>query len=176
MNNLSLDQINIIKTELSKDSASDFVRAVVLEYANQSLDSMNHLLTTITAICQCQLNAKQNRINRYCWAYETMLGHRLTSRIEQNKRKHVTSPLSFPTLLAGGIAHFPTLVDGYSYSPAEFAFINELRECIITKNGFDYTCPGDWVYVEQIADCAEWLRGFIRVHIDPTFEIPEEKK
>lgn len=168
---LSHEQLYFIEYVLKSENSDEFVRELVLRHSNQSLENMQSMLALIPSIANSQIEHKQQRINRYCRAYETLIGQRCIENMDKRKKGKKLPLLPFPVMLAGGVAHFPNVLCANG-SPAEVSFLTELVECIQAKQGFDYENPEDWNYITHIAECEDWLLKFIHTYIDSEFVRP----
>lgn len=61
---LNLEQYQIIKEQLSKETASEFVREIINSYAS-TVNKTSELLSYIPQLANKQLQMKQEKINQY---------------------------------------------------------------------------------------------------------------
>lgn len=169
---ISYEQRKIINEQLSTENALDFVKTMILCYC-QTASEVTELLEFIPKIAEKGLKDKQEKINQYCWATELLLGERHMYPIpkRKSKSKKAYNP-DFPTLLYVGKAHFPNgNCDGGSQ--AEKEFWHEFIDCLMRKQGFDYTDADNWKWIKTTANCEKWFLSVIRQNIDKDFVAPK---
>lgn len=165
---LDLEQYKIIKEQLSKDNASEFVKEMLALYANTT-DRTRELLSYIPQIADKQLQMKQDRINQYSLATDFIIADRYS-----HPGKYTKKDLhgKFCTLFFTCKAHF-VIGNADRGSIAGKAFFNEFVDMLKEKKEFDYTDKDDWKWVYSIADGADWLENVIKQNIDNEFIKPE---
>jgi hypothetical protein len=167
---LTSEQYQIIKEQLSKDNASDFVKELLIMYAN-SVEKTSELISYISLLADKQLQMKQDKIIRYSWATDLLIADRYS-----NPGKYVTKNDSrnrFCVLFYTCKAHF-SLGNAENDSIAGKAFFNEFVGMLVEKKEFDYTNPEDWKWIYTTAGGADWLESVIKQHIDKEFVKPKE--
>lgn len=169
---LSFEQIQIINEQLSKDNASEFVKAIILNYC-RTVSEVTELLELIPEIAMRGLKERQEKINHYAQATESLLLERSIYPIPERKSKSKkTYRPDFAILLYVGKAHFPSgNCDGGSQVEKEFW--REFIDCIKQKQGFDYTNKNDWEWIKFIVDCEMWFLSVIHQNIDTDFIAPK---
>ena len=172
---LTIEQENIIRQELSKSTADEFVRCLLDTYSND-LENLSQLLAFIPKLADKSLNIKQREINRYNWSTDLLLVERYDCPPRKRKvRKNSDYNPDFPTLLYTCIAHInPTTIDGQSI--AVKAFFEEFVDAVKNKRGFDYEDKGDWEWLVGIANGGELVTQVVRTYIDKDFVPPVCKK
>ena len=99
---LSIEQYRIVQEQLSKENASEFVKALINEYAN-TIEKTSELLSYIPKLAEKQLQMKQTSINQYSWATDLLIGDRYMHphKYKKNEKNH-----QFCVLLYTCKAHF----------------------------------------------------------------------
>lgn len=168
---LSIDQYKIIEEQLSSETASEFVKALINRYAN-SVDAIGELLSYIPKLAEKQLQIKQKRINQYSFGMDLLIAD---WNIHPGKYNKNDANNRFVMLFYTCKAHF---VNGNSehFSVSGKAFFEELIEILKAKKGFDYTSEKDWEWVYTTAGGADWLESVIRQNIDSEFVKPKNTK
>lgn len=168
---LSFEQIQIINEQLSKESASEFVKAMILQYC-QTVSEAAELLELIPEIAAKGLKEKQEKINHYAQATEVLLLERSKYPVPERKSKPQKAyNTDFSILLYVGKAHFP-YGNCDKRSQVDKEFWHEFIDCIKHKQGFDYTNADDWKWIKSIADCEKWFLSVIHQNIDKDFVMP----
>lgn len=172
---LSFEQERIIKEQLQKENAQDFVQSIILCYCKTPTEAAS-LLELIPKIVEKVIMSVQNKVYQYNWATLLLLAERHTfpipERVEKSKKRYEAD---FPTLLYVSKAHFPNgNCDGGSV--AERAFWNEFIQALVNKKGFDYNDPTDWEWIGGTDECGKWLLSVIHQNIDEGFKIPSSLK
>lgn len=172
---LTIEQENIIRQELSKSTADEFVRCLLDTYSNK-LENLSQLLSYIPKLADKSLNIKQREINRYNWSTDLLLVERYDCPPRKRKvRKNSDYNPDFPTLLYTCIAHInPDTIDGQSI--AVKAFFEEFVDALANKRGFDYNKDSDWKWLDEIANGSLLVTWTIRTYIDKDFVPPIYKK
>lgn len=165
---LSLEQYQIIKEQLSKETASEFVRAILISYAD-TVDKISELLNYIPQIADKQLQMKQEKINQYSWATDLIIADRYSHPGKYTKKD---SHGRFCTLFYTCRVHFP-LGNADNDSIAGKSFFNEFVDMLKEKKEFDYTNEDDWNWIYSTASGADWLEGVIKQNIDNEFVKPK---
>ena len=165
---LSLEQYQIIKEQLSKETASEFVRAIIISYAD-TVDKISKLLNYIPQIADKQLQMKQEKINQYSWATDLIIADRYSHPGKYTKKD---SHGRFCTLFYTCRVHFP-LGNADKDSIAGKSFFNEFVDMLKDKKEFDYTNEDDWNWIYSTAGGADWLEGVIKQNIDNEFVKPK---
>lgn len=172
---LDFKQIGIIKEELSKDTAKEFVTKIIIEYCSTT-QRMSDLLDLIPKIAERGIQERQEKINQYYWALELMIGERCRYPIpkRKSKSKKEYNP-DFSTLLYVARAYFPfgNCVNG---SKADKEFFEEFISTIKNKQGFDYENSEDWKWIAKTANCEEWFLNVIKQNIDEDFSLERIEK
>lgn len=167
---LNLEQYQIIKDQLSKETASEFVKQILVEYAD-TVAKTSELLSYIPQIADKQLQIKQEKIIQYSWATDLMIGDRYSHPGKYTKKD---SHGRFCTLFYTCKAHFsPGNADKDSI--AGKAFFDEFIDMLKEKKEFDYTCEDDWHWIYSTAGGADWLESVIKQNIDNEFVKPKDK-
>ena len=162
---LSLEQINIITKQISKENASEFVEVLIQMYANNDIERIGHLLSLIPDIAQEALKIKQKRIQEYSWATDLLLAERTHADIKRDNQTVII-------LLYVCKAHFPKgNCNGGSIADKEV--FNEFIELLRKKKDFNYEDEKDWAWVCNTADCRDWMLEVIKQNIDPDFVEPD---
>lgn len=167
---LSVEQIQIINTQLAENNASEFVNAVIMRYCT-SVSRIGELLELIPKIAEEGIKERQERINDYYFATELLIGERSRYPIPKRKAKSKKeyNP-DFPTLLYVAKAYFPNgNCDGGSQADRDF--FAEFIQTIKDKQGFDYENKDDWKWIENTANCRDWFLGVIIQNIDANFSL-----
>lgn len=172
---LTIEQENIIRQELSKSTAEEFVRCLLDTYSNK-LENLSQLLSYISKLADKSLNIKQREINRYNWSTGLLLAERYNCPPNKRKtRKNSDYNPDFPTLLYTCIAHInPATIDGQSI--AVKAFFDEFVDAIKNKRGFDYENEDEWEWLVGIANGGELVTQVVKTYIDKDFVPPACKK
>lgn len=168
---LSIEQYKIIEEQLSKESATEFVKTLISRYAN-SIENVGELLNYIPKLAEKQLKMKQVRINQYSWGMDLMIGDRYS---HPGKYTKGDTHGRFCTLLYTRKAHFINGNAEHS-SVAGKAFFNEFVEMLKDKKEFDYTDEKDWEWIYTSAGGADWLESVIKQNIDSEFVKPKNTK
>lgn len=168
---LSLEQYQIIKEQLSKETASEFVREIINSYAS-TVNKTSELLSYIPQLANKQLQMKQEKINQYSWATDILIADRYSHPGKYTK-KDIRE--RFCTLFYTCKAHFST-GNADRHSIAEKSFFNEFIDMLKEKKEFDYTNENDWEWIYSIAGGADWLESVIKQNIDNDFVKPKDKQ
>ena len=104
---LDFEQIKIIKEQIAKENADEFVQKLILAYCTNT-SRMTELLELIPKIAEKGIKERQERINDYYFGMQLLLGERCRYPIPQrkSKAKKEYNP-NFPTLLYVAKAYFP---------------------------------------------------------------------
>lgn len=166
---LTIEQTKIIEKH---SKSPEFVKAVIREYARDSINNIHDLLSFIPGLADMLLYTKHREVERYSLATDMMLAERYNNPIKDRKtRKGARVSEKFPNLFYTCRAHFPKgTADGMG--EANKAFFNEFIDYLKNKRGFDYNNSDDWKWVAVVAGCGEWLANVIKTNIDATFEPP----
>lgn len=167
---LSLEQYKIIKEQLSKETASEFVKEIILTYAD-TVNKTSELLNYIPQLASKQLQFKQDKIIQYSFATDCMIADRYSHPGKYTKKD---SHGRFCTLFYTCKAHFP-LGNSDKYSIAGKAFFNEFVDMLKDKKEFNYTDEDDWIWIYTTAGGADWLENVIKQNIDNEFVKPKDK-
>lgn len=167
---LSYEQHQIIKEQLSKETASEFVKVMLNEYAN-TVDKTSELLGYIPKIAEKQLQMKQEKITQYSCATDLMIGDRYSHPGKYTKND---AHGRFCVLFYTCQVHFP-FGNAEKDSIAGKAFFDEFVDMLKTKMAFDYTKYEDWEWVYSIAGGADWLENVIKQNIETDFVKPKDK-
>ena len=167
---LSPEQIQIINKELSKETASEFVRMLLFTYAN-TVDKAGELLEYIPKIANKQLQMKQEQVSRYSLAMDLMIADRHS---HPGKYKENDSNGRFCTLFYTCKAHFLN-GNAENDSIAGKSFFNEFIEMLKIKKEFNYMDVSDWDWIYSTAGGADWLESVIKQNIDTGFVKPKDK-
>lgn len=172
---LSAEQKNIIREELLKSTADEFVRCLLDTYSNE-LENLSQLLSYIPKLADKSLNIKQREINRYNWSTDLLLGERYNYPMSKRKaRKNSDNNPTFPTLLYTCLSHInPNTLGGQSI--AVKAFFDEFVDALKNKRGFDYEKESEWDWLDKIANGGELVTNVVRTYIDKNFVPPVCKK
>ena len=105
---LSLEQYQIIKNELTKETAKEFVKTLLDMYAN-NVENVSDLLSYIPQLAEKQLAIKQTVINQYSWSTDLLISDRHLhphkyKKNEGNNRSIVIYSTNFQAL-----SHIPVL-------------------------------------------------------------------
>lgn len=165
---LSLEQYQIIKNELTKETAKEFVKTLLDMYAN-NVENVSDLLSYIPQLAEKQLAIKQTVINQYSWSTDLLISDR---HLHPHKYKKNEVNNQFCTLLYTCKAHFKS-GNTNGRSKACETFFNEFIEVLKEKKEFDYTNKEDWEWMYTSAGCADWLEKVIQQNIDSEFIKPE---
>lgn len=168
---LSLEQYQIIKEQLSKETASEFVREIINSYAS-TVNKTSELLSYIPQLANKQLQMKQEKINQYSWAMDILIADRYSHPGKYTKKD---TRERFCTLFYTCKAHFST-GNADRHSIAEKSFFNEFIDMLKEKKEFDYTNENDWDWIYSIAGGADWLESVIKQNIDDDFVKPKDKQ
>lgn len=168
---LNLEQYQIIKEQLSKETASEFVRTMLMLYTD-TVDKTSELLNYIPQIADKQLRMKQEKINQYSWATDLIIGDRYS---HPGKYTKTDSNGRFCTLFYTCKVHFP-LGNADKDSIAGKAFFNEFVDMLKEKKAFNYSDENDWDWIYSTAGGADWLESVINQNIDNTFVKPKNRK
>lgn len=166
---LSLEQYQIIEDQLSKETAKEFVKTLVWQYANTE-DNISDLLQYIPKLAERQLQIKQKRINQYSWATDLLIGDRYNNPRTYKKSRENGR---FCMLLYVCQAHFKN-GNAKHDSISGKAFFDELIQMLKDKKVFDYTKTKDWDWVYTVAMCPDWLESVIQQNIDEKFIQPKK--
>lgn len=171
---LSAEQKNIIREELLKSTADEFVRCLLDTYSNE-LENLSQLLSYIPKLADKSLNIKQREINRYSWSTDLLLAERYNYPPNKRKvRKNSENNPTFPTLLYTCLSHInPNTLNGQSI--AVKAFFNEFVDTLANKRGFDYNKESDWKWLDGVANGSQLVTWTIRTYIDKDFVPPVYK-
>ena len=101
---LSLEQYQILKNELTKETAKEFVKTLLDMYAN-NVENVSDLLSYIPQLAEKQLAIKQTIINQYSWSTDLLISDR---HLHPHKYKKNEGNNQFCTLLYTCKAHFLT--------------------------------------------------------------------
>ena len=167
---LSFEQHQIIKEQLSKETASEFVRQMLVEYAD-TVDRTSELISYIPKIADKQLQLKQEKIIQYSWATDLMIGDRYS---HPGKYTKSDAHGKFCTLFYTCKAHFP-FGNADKDSVAGKAFFNEFVDMLKEKKEFNYTDEDDWNWIYSTAGGADWLESVVKQNIDNEFVKPKDK-
>lgn len=167
---LSLEQYQIIKEELSKDTASEFVRVMLSSYAN-TIDKTSELLNYIPKIADRQLKFKQEKINQYSWSTDLLISDQY---LHPNKYEKNELNTRFCTLFYTCKAHF-FMGNAENESVAGKTFFDEFVDMLKNKKGFNYTDEKDWNWIYTTAGGSNWLENVIKQNIDSEFVKPQNK-
>lgn len=167
---LSLEQYQIIKEQLSKETASEFVREIIDSYSS-TVNNASELLSYIPQIANKQLQIKQEKINQYSWATDCIIADRYSHPGKYTK-KDIHG--KFCTLFYTCKVHFP-IGNADKDSIAGKSFFNEFVDMLKNKIEFDYTSEDDWDWIYSIAGGADWLESVINQNIDNKFVKPKDK-
>ena len=167
---LSLEQHQIIKEQLSKETASEFVRAILISYAD-TVDKTGELLSYIPKIADKQLQMKQEKIIQYSWATDLIIADRYSHPGKYTKND---SHGRFCTLFYTCKAQFP-IGNADKDGIAGKSFFNEHVDMLKEKKEFDYTNKDDWDWIYSIAGGADWLESVIKQNIDNEFVRPKDR-
>ena len=172
---LTIEQENIIRQELSKSTADEFVRCLLDKYGD-NLENLSKLLSYIPKLADKSLNIKQREINRYSWSTDLLLGERHRYPLNKRKaRKNSSDNPDFPTLLYTCLAHIDLdTLDGQSI--AVKSFFDEFVDVLKNKRGFDYEKESEWDWLDGIANGGELVTNVVRTYIDKDFVPPVCKK
>lgn len=165
-----MNQYKLIEDELSKESASEFVRTVLSKYAS-TVENISELLNYIPQLASNQLQIKQQRLAQYSSATDMMIGDR---HIHPPKYSKNDSRMRFCTLFYTCKVHFP-LANADRDSIAGRAFFNEFVSMLKERKEFDYQSEDDWNWIYSTAGGADWLESVIVQHIDRGFVRPKDK-
>ena len=167
---LTLNQYQIIKDQLSKENASEFVRTIIIEYGD-TVDKLSELINYIPTIVDKQLRLKQEKITQYSWATDLIIGDRYS-----HPGKYTKNDLhgKFCTLFYTCKAHF-SRGNADNDSVAGKAFFNEFIDMLKEKKEFDYTNEDEWNWIYSTAGGADWLESVIKQNIDNDFTKPKDK-
>lgn len=165
---LSLEQYQIIKNELSKETAKEFVKTLLDMYAN-NVENISDLLSYIPRLAEKQLTIKQDIINQYSWSTDLLISDRY---LHPHKYKKYEGDNRFYILLYTCKAHFKSGNASCQSKSCE-TFFNEFIEILKEKKEFDYTNKEDWEWIYTSAGCADWLEKVIQQNIDSKFVKPE---
>lgn len=167
---LSLEQYQIIKEQLSKETASEFVRTILSSYAD-TVDKTSELLNYIPKIADKQLRFTQEKIIQYSWATNLIIADRY---LHPGKYTKNDSNGKFCTLFYTCKAHFP-VGNADKNSVAEKSFFNEFVDMLKNKTEFNYTNVDDWNWIYSSAGGADWLESVIKQNIDSGFIKPKDE-
>lgn len=168
---LSIEQYKIIDDQLAKESASEFVKMLIVKYGS-TVETIGELLSYIPKLAEKQLKIKQNRINQYSWGMDLMIGDRY---IHPGKYKKDDSHMRFVTLFFTCKAHFISGNIKYE-SKAGKEFFCEFIEMLKDKKEFNYTKEDDWNWIYTTAGGADWLETVIKQNIDSNFVKPKNTR
>lgn len=167
INMLTSEQYNIITSELSKDSASEFVHTLINAYSS-TVAKTTELLEYIPSIAQKQLKIKQAQVNEYAFGTDLLIADRYTHPGKYTKKD---TKMRFCSLYYVCKAHFKQ-GNAEKDSIAGKAFFNEFVDMLRNKAGFDYTDEDDWNWVKSISGGEDWLELVIQHNIDNQFIKP----
>lgn len=167
---LDINQYKLIEEELSKETASEFVKTVISKYAN-TVENISELLNYIPKLAENQLQIGQQRLIQYSSATNMMIGDRYMHPPKYTKKD---ARMRFCTLFYTCKAHFP-LANADRDSVAGRAFFNELVSMLKERKEFDYTNKDDWDWIYSTAGGADWLESVIVQHIDRGFVRPKDE-
>lgn len=172
---LTIEQENIIRQELSKSTADEFVRCLLEAYSNE-LGNLSQLLAFIPKLADKSLNMKQREIYKYSWSTDLLLAERYNYPMNKRKvRKNSENNPTFATLLYTCLSHIsPETLDGQSI--AVKAFFEEFVDALANKRGFDYNKESDWRWLDGTANGSQLVTWTIRTYIDKDFVPPDYKK
>ncbi len=175
MPDLTYEQYKIIREELSKSTATQFVKVLLNEYSN-NLDNLSVLLSYIPQLADKVVQTKQNVINRYSWATDLLLGERYSHPVGTRKaRRGAKQSDQFPILLYTCLVHIPNgNIEGQSVSVK--AFFDEFVDAIRNKRGFDYESAKDWRWLRDVAGGDELVEKVVKDYIDKDFVLPNNMK
>lgn len=166
---LNLEQYQIIKEQLSKETASEFVHEMLNFYAS-TVDRTSDLLNYIPQIANKQLQIKQEKIVQYSLATDCIIVDRY---LHPGKYTKKDLREKFCTLYYTCKAHFP-LGNADKDSIAGKFFFNEFINMLKEKKEFDYMNEDDWKWIYSIAGGADWLESVINQNIDNKFVKPKQ--
>lgn len=167
---LDMNQYKLIEEELSKESASEFVKTMLSKYAN-TVEKTSELLNYIPKLADNQLQIKQKHLIQYSFATDMMIADRHTHPPKYSKKDE---RMKFCTLFYTCKAHFP-LANADKDSIAGRAFFDEFVCMLKDRTEFDYTSEDEWNWIYSTAGGADWLESVIIQHIDRGFVRPEDK-
>lgn len=150
---LDYTQVSIIKEQLKKENAPEFVESLLLEYAN-TVKRTSELLSLIPKIADNQLKIKTNEVIEHSYATNLLIG-----ATDKNNK------MDFPTLMYTCKACFPS-GNCNNASPVGKKFFEKFIDAIKNKKGFDYESEKDWRWICDIAQCEEWMLEVFRQNID----------
>lgn len=167
---LDFEQTKIIKEQIAKENASEFVQKLILAYCTNT-SRMTELLELIPKIAEKGIKERQERINDYYFGMQLLIGERCRYPIPQRKSKSKKeyNP-DFPTLLYVAKAYFPN-GNCDRGSQADREFFAEFIQTIKDKRGFDYENKDDWKWIEDTANCKEWFLSVIIQNVDSEFSL-----
>lgn len=168
---LSIEQLNTIENELSKDSASEFVLTILNRYAS-TVDRTSELLEHIPKLAEKQLQMKQTRLNQYSAGLDLLIADR---HIHPSKYKKSEENMRFCTLYYVCKAHFSE-GNAEKDSISGKAFFNEFVQLLRERKAFDYLDNEEWDWVYSIAGGGDWLESVIKQHIDSQFTKPAKSR
>lgn len=167
---LDMNQYKLIEEELSKESASEFVKTMLSKYAN-TVEKTSELLNYIPKLAENQLQIKQQRLIQYSSATDMLIVDR---HIHPPKYSKDEARTKFCILFYTCKAHFP-LANADRDSIAGREFFNEFVSMLKERTEFDYTSEDDWNWIYSTAGGADWLESVIVQHIDRGFVKPKDK-
>lgn len=167
---LDFEQAKIIKEQIEKENASEFVRTLIALYCTNTSRVME-LLELIPNIAEKGIKERQERINEYYLGMELLIGERCRYPIPQRKSKSKKdyNP-DFPTLLYVAKAYFPN-GNCDRGSQADKEFFTEFIQTIKDKMGFDYENADDWKWIDDTANCKDWFLSVIIQNVDSEFSL-----
>lgn len=167
---LDTNQYKLIEEELSKESASEFVKTVLSKYAN-TVENTSELLNYIPKLADNQLQIRQQRLIQYSSAMDMMIVDR---HMHPPKYSKDDERIKFCVLFYTCKAHFPS-ADIDRCSTADKEFFNEFVSMLNERKEFDYKSEDDWDWIFSIAGGADWLESVIIQHVDRGFVRPKDK-
>ena len=162
--------LNEITQELNNESADDFIKTIILSYAN-STKRISTLLKFIPELSSTQMNLMQEKINNYSWSTDLLIADRYINKTKKHRSRDLNH--DFALLLYVCKSHFQRgNCDGDSKACIDLfnEFIDMLK--LKDKKIFDYTDKDDWHWVKTTANCDEWLEKVIQLNIDSEFKKP----
>ena len=169
---IDFEQAKIIKEQIEKDNAHEFVRSLIMAYCTNT-QRMSELLELIPRIAEKGIKERQDRINEYYFGMKLLIGERCRYPIpkRKSKSKKEYNP-DFPTLLYVAKAYFPN-GNCDRGSQADREFFSEFIQTIKDKHGFDYENKKEWEWIEKTAKCKDWFLSVIRQNVDSEFVLEE---
>lgn len=163
---LDPSQLDVIEEELSRDTKSIFVEALISEYCKDPSQCIDFLSVLPKIVCN-PIVSLQKKINQYSWAV-TLLLDKWLEHVNFSQQDE-DNPLLFSVMLHIAWVHFPS-GNCDEKTLAEKDFFSTFVRMLKRRKAFDYKKETSWQLLIRLG-CRDWLISVIQQNIDRGFDL-----